>query len=184
VSSVVVGLEVCRVPRARPWWLERGVYGVLRSGWVTMWKVGYTGVPCGVVQFDAAGHVGRPLLVTCERYAEMLLEKGSMRKVAGGGAEVLTDPDFAALYPTLFAYMTQSTWPDGSAREVSTLSVFADGGMAKCVLKDRAGGVCLWASCPNLTNLFGVLEALLCDPGAEWRVDRALPGQKASRVKK
>lgn len=170
--------------RHRPWWLERGVYGVLRDGWVTMWRVGFTGVPCGSVRFESGGLSGLPLLLEAERYAVMLLDKGAARKIAGGASEVIDDKEFSTLYPMLFSYMTQAQWPDGTAREVSTLSIFADGGMAKCVLKDRATGLCLWASCPNLSNLFGVLESLLNDPGAEWRVDRQVSGQKASRVKK
>jgi len=114
----------------------------------------------------------------------MLLSKESERRVVGGSAGQVADDKFSKLYPTLFAYLTQTAWPDGTVRETSSLSMFTDGAAVKCVLKDRSLGICLWATAPTFTGLYAVLEALLCDPGAEWRVDRQQPGQKASRVKK
>lgn len=168
----------------RPWWVDRGVYGVLRDGWVTLWKVGYTGRPVGCVRFSQDGHVGRPLLAAVERGAEMLLTKGTARKIAGGSVEVVTDVEWSTLYPLLFAHLTQPTWEDGTARQVSTLTWFADGGVVKALLKDREAGCCLWAASKSFTDLPGVIEALLADPTAEWRVDRQVSGQKATRVKK
>lgn len=170
--------------RRRPWWVERGVYGTLRDGWVTLWRVGYTGVPFGVVQFPSDGLKGWPLFLLVEREAEKMLTKDAARRVVGAAGGVVADDEFSTLYPTLYAHLTQTAWPDGTVRETSSLSLFTDGPAAKCVLKDRSLGVCLWATCPTFTGLLGVLEALLCDPGAEWRVDRQNPGQKASRVKK
>jgi len=166
------------------WWVERGVYGVLRDGWVTLWRIGFTGVPQGCVRFPQNGRVGRPLLVLVEREAELLLQKGASRKLAGGTSEVVTDPEWSVLYPLLFAHLTQTVWEDGSTRVVSTLTIFADGGMVKALLKDREGGCCLWAASKTFTDVPGILEALLADPAAEWRVDRVVAGQKASRVKK
>lgn len=160
------------------------MYGVLRDGWVTLWRIGFTGIPVGVVQFDAAGHVGPPLLLMVERKAEMLLDKGAQRRVTGGDFTPVIDEEWSVLYPTLYAHLTQSKWPDGEARQPSSLSLWADGPVVKCVLKDKNFGVCLWCACPTFNGLFGVIEALLCDPGAEWRVDRQNPGQKATRVKK
>jgi len=170
--------------RARPWWLERGVYGVLHGDLVTLWRVGYTGVPIAVVEFLARGLRGRDLASLCERHVESMLEKSPGRRIAGGVGEVVTDPEWAVLYPTLFEHLTQVVWPDGTVRQTSSLSLFADGGMVKCVLKDREAGLCLWAASKSFQELFGVVESLLNDPAAEWRVDRQLPGQKATRVKK
>jgi len=170
--------------RSRPWWVSRGVYGVLRHQVVTLWKTTWSGVPCKVVRFNSTGAVGRELLDLCERFAEMVLEKSATRNVVGGGSTTLNDQDFEVLYPTLHLYMTQVVWPDGTVRIPSTISVFVDGGVVKVVLKDRDQGLCLWAAAPTMGDLLGVLDALLADPKAEWRVDRASPGQKASRVKK
>lgn len=170
--------------RPRYWWVELGVYGVLREQVVTLWTVDWRGVPASVVSFPQLYRQGPELLRAVELEAEMLLDKSTGRRVLGAEAGGLVDEEFSVLYPTLWAYLTQVAWPDGSAREVSTLSVFSDGAVAKCVLKDRAMGLCLWAACPTFSGLFGVLEALLCDPGAEWRVDRGPAGGKAARVKR
>jgi len=97
---------------------------------------------------------------------------------------VVTDPEWAVLYPMLFDHLTQTVWPDNTVRQTSSLSLFADGGMVKAVLKDREAGLCLWAASKSFQELFGVIESLLQDPAAEWRHDRQLPGQKATRVKK
>lgn len=170
--------------KSRPWWVDRGVYGTLRDDLVTMWRVGYTGIPGTTVQFLAGGRRGRALLQLCEEVAEMLLSKESDRRVVGGATGVVVDDKFAKTYPTLYAYLTQTAWPDGTVRETSSVSVFVDGNAVKCVLKDRSLGICLWATCPTFTGLYAVLEALLCDPAAEWRVDRQTAGQKATRVKR
>ena len=171
-------------PRYRPWWVDRGVYGVLVGDEVVMWRVGYTGVPTDVTRVATGGRRGLSLILSLEGSAEQMLSKDTTRRVVGGEAAAVADEEWATLYPMLTAHLTQAKWPDGSGRQLSTLSLFADGGVVKCVLKDRDAGLCLWAACPTFSGLFGVLEALLCDPGAEWRVDRQAPGQKASRVKR
>lgn len=170
--------------RHRPWWVDRGVYGVLRDGWVTLWRVGWGGIPGGCVRVSANGLLGLPLLMSVEEYADMLLQPGDSRKVVGGEDAQVVDGDFANVYPLVFSYLTQTKWPDGSPRQTSTLSVFADGAVMKCVLKDRHAGLCLWCASKTIGDLFGVLEALLSDPGAEWRHDRQQTGQKATRVQK
>lgn len=170
--------------RHRPWWVDRGVYGVSRDGWVTLWRVGYTGVPQGVVSVPTNGLVGLPLLNHVEVYAMALLDKSTQRKVEGAEGEGIIDLEWSSTYPMLFAHLTQTRWPDGSPRHTSNLTIFTDGGVVKAVLKDRDAGLCLWAASKTLAGLPGVLEALLCDPEAEWRMDRQTSGQQATRVKR
>jgi hypothetical protein len=170
--------------RHRPWWVDRGVYGALRDGWVTLWRVGWTGVPQAVVRFPADGRSGRDLLNHAEVYAMALLDKGTQRKVEGVEGEGIIDLEWSSAYPMLFAHLTQRVWPDGTARHTSNLTIFTDGGSIKAVLKDRDAGLCLWAASKTISGLFGVVEALLCDPEAEWRQDRQVAGQQATRVKR
>lgn len=114
----------------------------------------------------------------------MLLDRSQNRCVVGTLTQAMQDLEFETLYPMLFAHLTSPTWSDGTTRQLSTVTLFADGGVVKCLLKDREMGLCLWASCPTITNVFAVLETLLLDPQAEWRMDRVVAGGKASRVKK
>lgn len=173
-----------RVVRKMPWWVHRGIYGVLWCDVVTLWSTSYWGVPVFAVSRPVGGLRGLDLCNLCEREAVMLLDKGRVPRVVGGEATPVEDPEFSILYPALYSYLTSTKWSDGSPRQTSTLSIFADGGVVKCVLKDRELGICLWCACPSFSGLYGVLEALLLDPSAEWRADRQAPGQKASRVKK
>jgi len=173
-----------RMSSRRYWWVDRGVYGVLHGELVTLWRISFIGIPYKCVRFHAEGLRRQELLHLCERHAQKMLDKAAGRRVAGGVGEVVTDPEWSVLYPILFDHLTQVVWPDKTARLTSSLSIFSDGSMVKAVLKDREAGLCLWCAAKSFQELFGVIEALLADPAAEWRVDRLQPGQKATRVEK
>jgi hypothetical protein len=106
------------------------------------------------------------------------------RKVEGELGQLSTEGgEFQVLYPVLWDYLTQTVWPDGSERKTSSLTLFADEGVMKVVLKDRDASQDLWASAPSMDGLFVVLEACLADPGAVWRTARERPGDIAARVR-
>jgi len=173
-----------RKRKRRYWWVERGVYGTLRDDVVTMWRIGFTGSPIDCRTFKALGRTGRELLRACEEMAESMLERPKDRRVAGNVAAKVHDEEWSILWQNLHAHLTETTWADGAPRQTSTLTVFVDGGTVKGLLKDRDAGLCLWGASPTINGLFSVLEALLCDPTAEWRLDRQSGGGKASRVKR
>lgn len=110
-----------------------------------------------------------------------MLEKQPERRVADAVGRRVIDVRWAKEYPTLLDHLTQVEWSDGSKRQTSSLLVFADGGVCKAMLRDREAALCLWVACETVSGVFGVLEAALCDPRAEWRVDRQQDGQQASR---
>lgn len=110
--------------------------------------------------------------------------KRQPRKGAEGESGLPMDPgEFGTLYPCLWDHLTQERWDDGTARKTSSVTVFTDGGVVKCVLKDRDMGVCLWVASSGMDGLFVTLETALNDPTAVWRVDRA-EGGTAKRVAK
>lgn len=112
----------------------------------------------------------------------MLTKSGtSSRQVAG--ALSVSDAAGAAEWPTLFSYLTQTAWEDGSARDTASLLIFQQDGHLKFMVRDRASGLCLWGASPTLSELLLSVELTLTDPASVWRLDRAVPGQeKASRV--
>lgn len=113
-----------------------------------------------------------------------LLKKGE--KQVGGGrmtADAADDPLVLA-YPVLWSFLTDRTWDDGSPREPGSMLLFEQDGMMKSMLRDRNDSTCLWVAARGLTLLLGTLEASLCDPGADWRLDRKGPGDSARRVQK
>lgn len=170
--------------RRRYWWVDLGWYGTLRDDLVTLWHIGWNGIPDQCTAFRALGRTGEELLREVEGAIQMLLDRNNMRKVTGGEVSGVVDLEFSNSHPVLFSYLTQRKWPDGTPRQTSSLTIFEDGGIMKAVLKDRDAGLSLWASSPTIARLYDVLEALLCDSQAEWRTERSPTGGQARRVKK
>jgi hypothetical protein len=166
------------------WWSAYRIRCWSRGRVAWLVRYGWCGVPIGASTVLVAPEEPLGSLAILSREVEVLLQKKAERRVsdpAGGG---FVDAAFTASYPTLWMYLTQRRWDDGSERRTSTLTIFADGVAAKCLLKDRDAGLCLWVASESVLTLFEVLEAALCDGETEWRVDRQLPDQKASRVKR
>lgn len=113
-----------------------------------------------------------------------MLERQQARKVAGVTATEVSPCDFAVKMPTVFDYLTQTRYADGSPRQTASLLLFNDQGTLKVMLRDRDAGLCCWVGGESLEGVFAALEAALCDPDHEWRVDRQTSGQKATRVKR
>jgi len=112
-----------------------------------------------------------------------LLRKADSKRQELLGVAALVGGDYQVLYPTVWSYLTQSRWDDGTERNTSSVTFFTDAGQLKCVLKDKETGYSLWAAGSSLDSMFSVLEALLNDPTAVWRQDKQETGSSA-RVKK
>lgn len=148
------------------------------------WRVTFTGFPVDAVAYPFPGLTPGEAFEVKEQ-AAMALEKGKMqRKVAGGSAPLTDDKAFRIKYPQLWAYLSQKVWDDGTARQPSSLLVFEQDGIFKCMVRDKDAGLCCWVASPTLSELFSAIEAALVDPGTEWRVDRQQEGQAAKRVKR
>lgn len=89
----------------------------------------------------------------------------------------LAASDFARLYPTLFEWLETDQWDDGSARETTTLFIFADGGVLKVMMKDRDGKQVAFLSADSLDGLLGGLERGLADGSIVWKPDRPPAGR-------
>jgi hypothetical protein len=119
-----------------------------------------------------------------EEIAMGLLKKGD--KQVGGvklKAEAADDPLVLA-HPVLWDFLTSYEYLGGEARHPGSLLIFEQDGVLKAMLRDRDDGTCLWVAARGLSALLAVLEASLCDPAADWRLDRKGPGDQASRVKR
>lgn len=108
-----------------------------------------------------------------EQRGRQMALKRSVQKIEGGDSGAYTlDPATQKVCPTVFEYLTLEKWDDGSPRKPSSLSVFAQEGVFKCILRDKDQGLCLWVSSDTLSMLFNALEAALADPETIWRRDR------------
>lgn len=175
-----------RVYREEPrgWWRRLSVHVVLVGDRLHGVLYSWAGIPVAWEARGVPGQRGRELLTSVSGVAMSLLKRGDQRRVGGAGGSLIEPDEFSAQYPVLWSHLTQVAWEDGQARETSNLLVFCQDGMLKAMLKDREHGLCFWTAAGSLTSLLGALEAGLCDPQAEWRVDRQKEGQQARRVRK
>jgi len=93
---------------------------------------------------------------------------------AGEAAEVQSDPAaslefFAGLCPTLWAYLSDKRWEDGSARTTATMTMFVEDGQVKLCLNDRDGGRTAWSTSSSLEGAAYGLEDRLCKGTLDWR---------------
>lgn len=79
------------------------------------------------------------------------------------------DEDFARRWPTLAAYLSDTTWDDGKKRETATLTLFVDDGCLKACLSDRATARIAFVTETTLQGLLDVLQEGLEDDSIEWR---------------
>jgi len=168
----------------RGWWRRMSVQIVLCEGRIHGVLYGWQGAPLAWSSRDVPGLIGRQLLTAASELAMGLLKRGDQRRVGGAGGSLIEPDEMSARYPVLWSHLTQIAWEDGQVRETSNLLVFQQDGMLKAMLRDREHGLCFWTAAGSLSALFDALEAGLCDPQAEWRVDRQKEGQQAKRVRK
>lgn len=79
--------------------------------------------------------------------------------------------DLLESWPSIAAWLTDSTFEDGEARRGGWMSLWADGGQWHAFLRDSAEGVTLRLAAGTVTALLGLVEHCLSDPLAPWRVD-------------
>jgi hypothetical protein len=106
------------------------------------------------------------------------LRKLAASAAVGSGVE---DAEARARWPLLFAFIAEPTYPDGTARELATVTVFVDTGVFKACLSDRDTQQSLWASSGSLEGLWDALEGRLNDPDADWRRKAAAPALKRGK---
>lgn len=72
-------------------------------------------------------------------------------------------------HPDLVEWLTAGTWPDGEARVPGTMLVFAEDGLWKCCLHDRAQSLSCFVSGKTLTECLGAAERACGEGQGEWR---------------
>lgn len=74
--------------------------------------------------------------------------------------------------PTLGHFLCSPCWPDGEARQLSSLVVFVEDGIFKACLSDKDSSNVLWSSAKCWDDLLEALEARLTDDVPDWRKSR------------
>ncbi len=79
--------------------------------------------------------------------------------------------------PTLYQFLTDDKWDDGSQREPGTLLLFADAGRFKACLNDRDSGRSVFVSAVSLEGILEALEEGLAGDSLEWREKKGPAGK-------
>lgn len=109
-----------------------------------------------------------------------------LRKATEDAEMVRLDSDardlaFRARYPALSEWLSAQQYPDGAARETSTLLVFIEGGTYKGCVNDRDNARGLWAACGSFEGLLETLEGHLQAGTGEWRQSGPRQGTRGKR---
>lgn len=92
-----------------------------------------------------------------------------------------TSSQLATAMPALWAHLSYGSYPDGSPRERSTLSIFCgDYGLQAC-LNDRDNGLVAFVTADALEGLLEALERGLASDSVDWRKARSGPSARKGR---
>lgn len=86
--------------------------------------------------------------------------------LSGGGC---TDEGFMKNHPTIVTYLTDTTWDDGSNREVSALTVSIRDGSMCLALNDKDAKQSLYTQAETLREALKLMEGALKDGSGVWR---------------
>lgn len=75
------------------------------------------------------------------------------------------------------AYLCDTSWDDGSARETTTVLVFVEAGAFKVAINDRALARSAFLSADSLLGLLDAAELALREEELDWRAKKATPGK-------
>jgi len=101
---------------------------------------------------------------------ERLRIKGSPDN--GTGAKVAAaDGEFEKKYPTLWAFLTDTTWSTGETRETGSVLIFSQEGQWKAMIKDKDSGHIAFVTKGTFKTLLEALERGLVEEKLDWRAD-------------
>lgn len=101
---------------------------------------------------------------------------------APGGPAASTDG--MGKIPQLAEWMTATSYEDGTARQVPTITFWCQAGEWKANLRDRAEGLCLWLSAESWQELVKIVDVACQDSTYPWRRDEFGDPEKGKRAKK
>lgn len=85
-----------------------------------------------------------------------------------GAGDALPGGQLASRHPELAEHLCRGTYDDGTARELSTLSLFWEG-QPKAALNDRECKRSLYVAGDSWEDCLDALESMLADETGQWR---------------
>lgn len=98
------------------------------------------------------------------------MKRATMESRAAVASCGCPDAEFARMYPTIAAYLSDDRWDDGKPRELSSLTVSIVGGLLQLALNDKARGCSCYSSAPSLGEALALLDNAVLEERVQWRV--------------
>jgi hypothetical protein len=105
----------------------------------------------------------------------MAIRRANGAEKSGGSGGSLVGGDAAALFPTLWEWLSSEQYDDASARQTATMLVFVEDGSVKLCLNDRDSHRKAWVTGKTPEAAFASLEQALASDTADWRADKGGP---------
>ena len=137
---------------------------------------------CGACYCRARGREGLPRRAVLSRPLSWigesewcLMQKPSVSGSVTPGSELVTGGTFEASWPSLWQYMVDASWEDGSVRELATLLLFVDQDQAKACLNDKGTGRVAFVAAASPLEALDRLEGQLNSQTVDWRPSASKP---------
>lgn len=98
-------------------------------------------------------------------------------QAAAGSPAASEDGTALKPYPQLQAFLRETAWDDGTARQTATLMIFAEDGRWKAMLNDRQEGCVCFVSGECVSEALKSLEKGLSNASLDWRMSRQGPSK-------
>jgi len=119
------------------------------------------------------GHLGDHLCAP-RRKRSLVLHKPTANGSSGASLKSTTClGTWLAPFPSIWEFLTLSTWTDGSPRIPGTILLFMDEGSLKVCLKDKNGPRTAFVTGPDPDTLFLAVEEGLAANSLSWRPDKS-----------
>jgi len=82
------------------------------------------------------------------------------------------DPEFAREYPSIMAFLKDTTYADGSSRLPGTISLFVKGGCLTFAVNDNDRGGSAFVNCHTVNEALDVIEQGILNDSLDWKLKK------------
>lgn len=82
------------------------------------------------------------------------------------------DPDFLGEYPSLFAFVKDDKWADGSARLPGTITLFCKGGCLTMVLNDHDRAAAAYINAHTVNEMLFLADQGILNDSLDWKLKK------------
>lgn len=111
----------------------------------------------------------------------MAIKRRDAAVATNGGPKTLPVTAWQKNYPTLWEFMSQTTFEDGSERRLPTVTIFVGADGIQACLNDREQGLAAFVTGVTLDAVWAALEKGLREDQLDWRRSQQQYGKKSKK---